>query len=625
MNLHLVTIHAMPSPQAVPLAAASLKIYLDSRHKPANPIAVSCSEFYSGTASEKIVSAILSAAPDVVGFPIYVWNRVECCTIVKMLRNATPDIKIMAGGPEATASTESLLLEAPFDFLVTGEGELSVEEAMDNLAAGKNLDGVAGIARLYDGKAAITKRPSITDLSILPSPWLSGLLDANIKSGVVWQLSRGCSFGCDFCFDGMGDRKVRRYPLERLEAELDYFVKSGASQIFVLDSTFNQDVKRAKTLLRLIKEKAPHVHCHFEVRHELLDEEQARLFAELTCSLQIGLQSADPAVAGKVGRKFNRDDFVKKIALLNNNGAIFGFDFIYGLPDDTLERFRDGLEFAFSLYPNHLDIFPLSVLPGTRVSDRSEECGLKHLSGPPYTLLESPSFPLDDMKSARSLGTSSDIFYSRGKAVAWFNGVVSAIKMKPVAFLEEFAGWLFAKHGRNVDESEFNDHQIWQLQRTFLAEIFQRKKMKKLLPLALDFVDYHYHYAASVMAVPPEILTVKDHKLMDSVLVRAESARLAIFHYEILELLESGEPDLPELYKILKASHSFAVIYPRDGEVFTESLAEPFFRLIEDMDGVDTAAKVAIKLTIPSEEASDFIEFAMEEGIITVMEPKPVN
>lgn len=615
-NLHLVTIHAMPSPQAVPLAAASLKAYLDARKNPSFPISVSCAEFYSGTPLDEMVPAIIAATPDVVGFPVYVWNRVECCALAKKLRSVSPGLTIIAGGSEATAAPASLLADAPFDFLIVGEGELTLAEVLDRLAASESIEEVAGIARNVDGKTLVTKRPSIPDLSILPSPWLAGLLDLHIASGVVWQLSRGCSFGCDFCFDGMGDRKVRRYPLERLEAELEYVVARGTSQIFVLDSTFNQDVKRAKTLLTLITEKASHVHCHFEVRHELLDAEQARLFAGTTCSLQIGLQSADPEVAGDVGRKFDRTDFVKKISLLNEHGAIFGFDLIYGLPGDTIKRFRDGIDFALSLYPNHLDIFPLSVLPGTRVAARAESLGLKHLATPPYALLESPTFPLCDMKSASRLGAACDIFYSRGKAVAWFNGVLSALKMTSVPFLEEFAGWLIEKTGREPEESEFSDEEIWRLQRSFMSEIFDRSKVKRLLPLALDFVDYHYHYAASVMAVPPEIIPFVSSKLMKSVLTKAESARLATFSYEILDLLESGEPDLPELYKSLDKTGSCAVIYPRDGEVFTESLAEPYYRLLEKLDGKATVSLCAKNLSIPLDEAVDFLEFAVGEGIV---------
>ncbi|MBT0666423.1 radical SAM protein [Geobacter pelophilus] len=616
MNFHIVTIHAIPSPQAVPLAAACLKVYLDSRPDPGYSLNVSCAEFFSGTSLDEICDAILTQAPDIVGLPVYVWNRAECCAIVDKLRSKAPDLKIMAGGPEVTADPLSVLAAAPFDFLVVGEGELTVAEVVDRLATGKDIDDVAGVARMNAGKLQLSKRAPIEDLSILPSPWLAGLLDSHIASGVVWQLSRGCSFGCDFCFDGMGDRKVRRYPMERLEAELAYFVKRDVSQVFVLDSTFNQDVKRAKKLLRLIAKKAPLVHFHFEVRHELLDQEQAQLFSALTCSLQIGLQSADPEVAANVGRKFNRDDFVQKIMFLNEHGAIFGFDLIYGLPGDTIDRFRDGLNFALGLYPNHLDIFPLSVLPGTRVAGRAESLGLKFITAPPYTLLESPTFPVADMNAARRLGAACDIFYSRGKAVAWFNGILSALTMSPADFLEQFAGWLIGKSGAEPEESGYGDEAIWQLQREFLSVLFERHKLKRLLPLALDFVDYHYHYAASIMAVAPEIRPLTGAKLMTTLLVKPVSTRLARFNYEILDLLESGEPNLPKLHRDLQTSASFAVIYPRGGEVFTESIAEPYYRLLEMIDGESHTTDLVKSLGLPLDEAQEFLEFAVEEGIV---------
>lgn len=621
LNLHLVTIHAMPSPQAVPLAAACLKSFLDSVYSSQNPLHVTCSEYFSGTPLDEICKAILCSSPDIVGFSIYLWNRADCCNIAFRLKEAAPHLKLMAGGPEVTADPESILIQAPFDFLVVGEGELTVAEAMDCLASGGNVYDLPGIARIVAGRPVITRRPPIADLSILPSPWLTGILDSHIQNGVVWQLSRGCSFGCDFCYDGMGDRKVRRYPLERLEAELDYFVAHGVSQIFVLDSTFNQDVKRAKTLLRLIAEKAPQVHCHFEVRHELLDEEQARLFSELTCSLQIGLQSADPDVAANVGRKFNREDLVRKVSFLNDHGAIFGFDLIYGLPGDTIAKFRDGLDFALSLYPNHLDIFPLSVLPGTRVAESAANLGLVHLPVPPYTLLESPTFPASDMEAARRLGAACDIFYSRGKAVAWFNGILSAVRMKTVSFLEEFAEWLLGRYGSVPDEVELGDARIWKLQRDFISAIFNKKKAARFIPLALDFVDYHYHYAAAVMAPSPVGCAdqqVHGRALLNLPLFTADSARLARFSYEILDLLEAGEPDLPELFLTLEPTGSTAVIYPKGGDIFTESLAESYYNLLKRLDRTAPVSLVAAELKLPDEEVIEFLEFALEEGIVTI-------
>jgi hypothetical protein len=456
-------------------------------------------------------------------------------------------------------------------------------------------------------------------------------LDDHIANGVVWQLSRGCSFGCAFCFDGMGDRRVRRYPLERLEAELDYVVRRGASQIFVLDSTFNQDVGRAKTLLRLLAKKAAGVHCHFEVRHELLDEEQARLFARLTCSLQIGLQSADPEVARNVGRRFRRRDFVEKVSLLNEAGCVFGFDLIFGLPGETLASFRDGLDFALSLYPNHLDIFPLSVLPGTALGMQAGELGLRHLPTPPYTLLSSPDFPEADMAAAARLGAACDIFYSRGKAVAWFNAVLAALRQRPSEFLAAFDDWLCRLTGRQPVEAELGDGEVWQLQRRFLAEIFPRCRVKRLLPLALDCVDYHYYYGAAVMAVPPKLPGRRQRERIDLLrqpLLCAPSAHLATFTYEIGDVLDAGEPDLPRLHATMRPVGSHAVIYPCGGEVRTESLAEPWYRLLQRLDGRTPAAEIASSLGIADGEAREFLAVALTEGIVVPVptgKPLPVG
>jgi radical SAM superfamily enzyme YgiQ (UPF0313 family) len=621
MRLLLVTIHVYRSPQAVPLAAACIKASLDGRPATSRPVTVSFADFYCGDSLSDISRSILAARPDIVAFSMYVWNHVECCSLADMLRRASPGLTIIAGGPEATADPVGVMGEAPFDFLVVGEGELTMADAIDRLAGGRTLDGGAGIARRVEGEVVVTRRPPVSDPGVLPSPYLTGVLDGQIPNGVLWQLSRGCSFGCDFCFDGMGDRTVRRFPLERLEAELDHIVRHGVNQVFVLDSTFNQDAKRAKALLRLIRKKASHVHFHFEVRPELLDAEQAQLFAGLTCSLQIGLQTSDPEVARNAGRSLDRRDFIYKIGLLNRAGAVFGFDLIYGLPGDSLARFREALDFSLALYPNNLDIFPLAVLPGTVLASRAGDLRLRHLEKPPYTLIESPTFPAADVTAARRLAAACDIFYSRGKAVAWFNGVLAALRMAPSPFLEKFAGWLREKCGKEFTETDFRDKEIHLLQRDFLKVIFDERKVKKLLPAALDFVDYHYYYAAAVMSAAPVLPSARKLARIDLFrrpLAVSPSTRLAVFSYEILDLLDAGEPNLWQIFETLRPVGSFAVIYPRNGEVATESLAEPYYRLLERLDGAAPPELIAADLAIPPEEALEFLKFAAAEGIVTL-------
>ena len=78
MHLHLVTLHTQPSPQAIPLAAACLKAYLDARPTAGPRPRVTLADAYLATPLEEITSAILAARPDVVGFSLYSWNRDAC-------------------------------------------------------------------------------------------------------------------------------------------------------------------------------------------------------------------------------------------------------------------------------------------------------------------------------------------------------------------------------------------------------------------------------------------------------------------------------------------------------------------------------------------------------------------
>ncbi|MBU5635351.1 radical SAM protein [Geomonas sp. Red69] len=619
MKIALIAIHPHPSPQAVPLACAYLQEALLADQTLKGSLQTTIAEFFLHDDAATCARGIAVNAPDLVAFSVYVWSRDHAVAVARELRSLLPGAVLCAGGAEPTANPAGLLNEGVFDFLVRGEGEGALVQAVRLLSAGGTPAGVPGI--VLPGEPAATLPPPL-DLDSVPSPYLSGRLDPTIPGGALWQLSRGCDFACSFCFDHKGSGGVRRFSMERIEAELRLFARLQVPQIFVLDSTFNKDPKRAKEILRLIRKTAPGIHFHFEVRSEFIDAEMAELFASITCSLQIGLQSADAAVLRAVGRGFDREDFVNRAFLLNQSGAIFGFDLIYGLPGDTPELFRSSLDFALSLYPNHLDIFPLAVLPGTRLYGKAQTLGLRHLADPPYTVYATAGYTLEQLDQTGRLAAACDVFYSRGKAVAWFNSVVAPLKLTPSAFLSAFAAFLGERGEADIAEEE-----IWGLQRSFLERIFKQRKKAKLLPLALDLADYHHHYAAALMATPPEPPSPKQLSLLDPLkqpLVLAASTTLARFSYEVLEILDAGEPDLAEFSACFNATGSCALIYPAHGEVCTESVSPPYFELLQALDGKQTAQALCRRIRLSVDEAREFLEFALAEGIVQLASARQV-
>ncbi|WP_304225680.1 B12-binding domain-containing radical SAM protein [Gracilinema caldarium] len=496
ISLIFVSIHCEQGPEAVPLGAATVASYVDQNI--ALKHSVHLMEAIVDEPPSRIfdrlsrLSTSVGGRP-VVGFSLYSWNRNLAVAVARMYAQAHPGSLLVAGGPEVTARPIGLDKEAggPFSVIVQGEGESALFQVLQAWSNGQfpSQSRVLGMTE---------------DLAALPSPWLSGYLDASVIkkdgfAGALWELARGCPYTCTYCYESKGNHRLRYISEERFERELEYFIAKNASSVFVLDPTFNANNKRTLQILDRLIEKATDIHWHFEIRAELLNRDQARRFAQLGASLQIGLQTADPEVSARVGRPLDRSKFKQKIDLLNQEGVVFGLDLMYGLPGDTLKGFMDSLDFAIELYPNHLDIFRLAVLPGTVLADQAAEYLMVYEPEPPYALISSSTFPREDMNAADRLSRSVDFFYNKGRAVAWFNQVLYPLKMGPSRFFQRFADFMDAQRkpwDANLDPQYPASREALILK--FLDTLYEQQKIDYLLPAVWDVVRFHGAWARAL-------------------------------------------------------------------------------------------------------------------------------
>jgi radical SAM superfamily enzyme YgiQ (UPF0313 family) len=482
MKLVLVAIHIERSPRAVPLGPAMLASVL--RTALGDVVQTRVVDALVAEPAEVCAARILASEPDLVGFSMYVWNRTQTLAIAALLKAAQPGIVLFAGGAEATADAAGVLADPAMDFVLPGEGEDLIVAALRRLLDGATPQAIAAWAR----------PTPVKDLSSLPSPFLDGTLRPEDYGGALWELSRGCPFTCDFCFEARGTAGTRRIAPARAEAELELFAARGIAEVFVLDPTFNYHKVQAKQVLRLIAAKAPDIHFFFEVRSEFLDPEMAELFAAIRCTLQIGLQSAHDAVLRHISRSFDPRDFEAKLLLLHQAGVPYGFDLIYGLPGDSLEGFCDSVDFAMGLVPNHLDIFRLSVLPGTRLAETAPALELEHEAHNPYRVLSSPTFGSEALTRAGRIAHGCDVLYNQGKAVPWFGMLLEALELPPSAVFAAFADWL---EGHPEQEGIA-------AQQAFFRAQFERREDPLLGGLAADVIACFGHTSALLEDNPEE-------------------------------------------------------------------------------------------------------------------------
>ncbi|WP_288188750.1 radical SAM protein [uncultured Treponema sp.] len=506
------------SPQAVPLGAACIVSALKSTSFFNDTLNFSLLDFSiedfqkkGKTLSESARSVsekIISENKDLfaVCFSIYVWNRTLLETVCALLKKNFPGLICIAGGPEVTANPASF---TEFDYAVSGWGEKTVPLLLRSLYEKENIlitdslfTKIPGVyaplkndgnrnedARLLglNGHPATLlplPRSAVLDLQEISSPWLDGTLNPQKYGGVLWELARGCPFKCSYCYESKGEQKIQYFPLERLEKELRLFSSYKVPQVFVLDPTYNASKKRALEMLSLIKTIAPDTFFYFEARAEFIDRELAAAFASVNCSLQFGLQSADASVLKNVNRSFDKKVFEKNIGFLNKSGAVFGFDLIYGLPGDTLQGFCASLDFALSLYPNNLELFCLSVLPGTDLYETAQSLGLTWMACPPYHVVESTSFSAKDLAAAKKLSEAADIFYNSGRAVPWFLSVLKPLRQKPSTFLREFAQYLETHSVQTCCPSQ----KARELQLCFVRNKYASRNLNRLVSVAEDLI-----------------------------------------------------------------------------------------------------------------------------------------
>ena len=474
------------SPQALPLGAACVASSV--KHDPLTkditdvhlvPFNKEDSEYIKNSCTEEdgasyMAQKLMALKPSIVAFSVFVWNRTVLEKAAAILQSN--GIKTLCGGQEVTADPASF---KDFDKVCSGEGEYKIPLLIYELITGK-------ASQVQGDKNSNTEKEY--DYQNLESPYLDGTLDPSEFEGALWELARGCPFKCSYCYESKGEKKVRMFPMERIEKELELFAKKKVPQVFVLDPTYNANKNRAMELINKIAKKTPDTFYYFEARAEFIDRQLAHAFTKIPCSLQIGLQSADPNVLNLVNRPFNKAAFLKGIKCLNQEGAVFGLDIIYGLPGDSLQGFKNSVDFAISQYPNNLELFCLSVLPGTDLHDRAESLNLVWEKHPPYHIIHTDKFSNEDIKKCNGIATACNVFYNDGRAVPWFNTILHALHIKASEFFVLFYKYMVS-HKIPSDCREHKEIEKVQLQ--FIAELFTQRKMERMIFAAQDIISFN--------------------------------------------------------------------------------------------------------------------------------------
>ncbi|MGO9112265.1 MAG: B12-binding domain-containing radical SAM protein, partial [Thermoguttaceae bacterium] len=391
-----------PGPQPiqgnVPLAAAYLKLYAQRRGLEGWQIDILPARLCNKLGDRAIVAVILDRRPQLVGFTCYLWNIQRTVWIAQQLKAAQPELRILLGGPEITNDNRWVLEHPAIDLVTIGEGEQTFVDLLSALHAGRSTEGVPGL--WHRGGSPPPPRTALADLDLISSPYIEGLLDAGDEHTMLMETSRGCRYRCKFCYYPKSYESIYRMSVGQIEANLRHACQRGVKEIYLLDPTLNQRPDFAGFLRLLAQGNPDHQFTYSaELRAEGIRAETARLLREANFQeVEIGLQSVDPEAQKLMGRHVSLEAFERGARTMLDEGIRVRVDLILGLPGDTVDSVRRGLEYLDRVRPfTELQVFNLSILPGTAFRQTAGDLGLEYQPHPPYYVLKTPTLDLEDL------------------------------------------------------------------------------------------------------------------------------------------------------------------------------------------------------------------------------------
>ena len=399
IQLPIPPVGSQPIRGNVPLAAAYLKLFARRRGlEDTYRIDVFPPALANALGDQALVEEILGRQPWMVGFTCYLWNIERTLWIAHRLKQSQPGLRILLGGPEITTDNSRVLESTAVDYVVLGEGEQTFAELLAALRQSpvpmRPIDG------LGTGGNTPRRRIPMAELDAIASPYTEGILDAAEEKLLLLETARGCRYRCKYCYYPKSYDTVCYLSSEQVAASLRHANDCGVSEVFLLDPTLNQRPDVAG-FLRLLAHGNPQHRFTYsaELRAEGIDVETAGLLREANFKeVEVGLQSVDPLAQRLMGRTVDLAALQRGAKAMLAEGIRVRLDLILGLPGDTVDSVRRGIEYLAHVRPfSEVQVFNLSILPGTAFREQAAELGLEFQQRPPYYVLKTPTLDLEQM------------------------------------------------------------------------------------------------------------------------------------------------------------------------------------------------------------------------------------
>ena len=394
----------------------------------------------------EIANQIFDARPDVLGLSCYIWNIELVKQLLPLVHKLLPECKIICGGPEVSYETKEFMQEfSMVDYVVRGESEEAFYELMQALIEDKsneeiNIKGVAkrNLDNTIDENVAVT----VADLDTIKFPYDDEDIEALKDKIIYYESSRGCPYSCKYCLS-CATRGVRYRSLDKVFAELNYFIRHNVRQVKFVDRTFNADKKHYLPILEFIAKQDCRTNFHFEiVAHHIDDEikEVLKTMPKGRVQFEIGIQSTNIKTLGKISRANPWEEMTNNIKSIMAYGNIhLHVDLIIGLPYEDITSFAKSFNDVYLLQADMLQVGFLKLLKGAAMNDLIEEHDYVYMPQAPYQVISNKYMDYATMRKLQIFVDVVELYYNAGRFRYTITNLIAKYQQDAYTFFFDLA------------------------------------------------------------------------------------------------------------------------------------------------------------------------------------------
>jgi anaerobic magnesium-protoporphyrin IX monomethyl ester cyclase len=321
-------------------------------------------------------------------------NAYSCARTSEIAKTIDTNIATIVGGIHFSSVPEESLNNFPeIDYIIRGEGEVTLVELIKSLRMGKKIEDVKGLS--FRKKASIIhtqQRPLIKNLDSLPYPayhlvedhihqYHFSMMAGKNTQYMILEGSRGCNHRCTFCTQWRHWGGVwRTKSINRIADEIEFLYETyGGVFLWFTDDHFRINVQGKK-----LSNELKHRRCKDDIMLFLQARTDdisnypdlvTKLRAVGTYWIMVGVENDVEATLQEFKKGTKTRDAYKTMQILKDNDVFSQAMFVIGTRRDTHESIERLRKFSIDLGPDFAIYTALTPFPGTAYYEEARKMG----------------------------------------------------------------------------------------------------------------------------------------------------------------------------------------------------------------------------------------------------------